>query len=264
MTPHPPRSGRQLARNTIAALCLATGVAAGCVTDQARAPAPVVLRPTKQTYADAGAIFASRGPQPGETLQSAWVTGLDGRSVNLRDLGQGRPFVIVTASLTSPAARRSQAGLELLNQRYGESISFFTLYTVEAHPARDRSPYSGIEWVPADNIRESTLVRQPTIMVERLELAREYQRLLDVRSTMLVDPMDNVGWRTLGMGPNIAVVVDADGIVVARQGWLDPLALQATIDGMLGVAPPAPAAQVATADLPPGLAPELVEALTEQ
>ena len=249
----------------MAALCVATALTAGCVTDQARAPAPVVLRPTKQTYADAGAIFASRGAQPGTPLQSAWVVGFDGRSVNLRDLGQGRPFVIVTASLTSPAARRSQAGFELLNQKYGDTVSFFTLYTVEAHPARDSSPYSGTEWVPVDNIRDATLVRQPTIMVERMELAREYQRLLDVRSTMLVDPMDNVGWRTLGMGPNLAVVVDAEGVVVARQGWLDPLALQSTIDAMLGLAPRVDPNQLAAAhDLPPGLAPELVQSLTEQ
>jgi len=226
----------------------------------------VVLRPARQSAADVGEVFASRGPQPGESLRSAWVEGLDGQSVDLRALGVGEPFVIVTASLTSPAARRSQAGLELLQQRYGDRVRFFTLYTIEAHPAHARSPYSGTEWIPADNIRESTLVRQPTIMLERMELAREYQRTMDVRSTMLVDPMDNVGWRTLGMAPNLALLVDANGVVVARQGWFDPMAMQTTIGGLLGEAPTsAPTAQAAgdsVPPIPPGLAPELADALT--
>lgn len=271
-TCRPARNGRVaclpsllLAGSLLAGGMLVNSMSGGCVTDHARTPAPVVLRPSKQTAADAGMVFAARGPQPGEPLRSAWVVGLDGRSVDLRNIGDGKPFLIVTACLTSPAARRSQAGVELLQQRFGDQVRFFTLYTLEAHPAQDRSPYSGTEWIPADNIRESTLVRQPTVMVERMELAREYQRLMDVRSTMLVDPMDNVGWRTLGMAPNLAVLVDADGIVIARQGWFDPMALQTTIEEMLG----APRASGSwdgghAEELPPGLAPELVDALSRR
>jgi hypothetical protein len=251
----------------LSACLLGTLTALGCVTDHARTPAPVVLRPARQSAAEVGEVFAARGPQPGEHLRSAWVMGLDGRSVDLRALGQGlgggEPFVVITASLTSPAARRSQAGLELLQQRYGSQMRFFTLYTIEAHPAHARSPYSGTEWIPPDNIRESALVRQPTIMLERMELAREYQRTMDVRSTMLVDPMDNVGWRTLGMAPNLALLVDADGVVIARQGWFDPMAMQATIGSMLGELPPAAPGALSAADhLPPGLSAELVDSLT--
>lgn len=225
-------------------------LAPGCVIDQSRAPAPVVLSPKQRSYGAAGEVFAARGPQAGQRLQSAWVVGLDGLPVDLRTIGAGRPTVIVTASFSSNVARRSQAGLELLHERFGDSVQFVTLYTLEAHPSVDLSPYSGTEWVPAENVTDDALVRQPTVMFERMELARRYQQQLDVRTLVVVDPMDNVGWRTLGMGPNLAVIVDADGVVAARQGWFDPVETERLLEQMTGRAPTAATAATTTAGAP--------------
>ena len=50
---------------------------------------------------------------------------------------------------------------------------------------------------------------------------------------MLVDAMDNQAWQMLGGGPNLALLIDTNGIVVAKQGWLDAEAMRESIAALL-------------------------------
>lgn len=207
---------------------------ANCASDQMRRPAPVVLPPGKQGYVDAGKAFVARAPQPGQRLPDLWVIGMDGESVALKDLRDGRPMLVVTASMTSPIARRAQSDVDLITQRWGDRLAVVVLYTLEAHPTGDASPYTGLEWIPVENVQDGFQFRQPTTQMERMIVAREYQDRFVRGSTLVVDTMDNVNWRTLGLGPNMAVLVDETGTVVETQGWFSLVRLGPALEARFG------------------------------
>ncbi|HMN97497.1 MAG TPA: hypothetical protein PKC43_14180 [Phycisphaerales bacterium] len=250
---------------------------AACASDQMRRPAPVVLPPDRQGYVDAGRIFSARAPQPGERFPDLWSVGLDGRPIALDQLRNGGSMLVVTASITSPIARRQQADLELIARRWGDCLSVIVLYTIEAHPTRDASPYSGLVWVPAENVRDRFQFRQPTTLMDRMILARQFNDRFVRGATLVVDPMDNVGWRMMGHGPNVALLVDEQGEVVMTQGWFDLIGLGPVLERRLGpgraaeavASPTAIHGSISSPDsptrgwLPPGLAPELAALFAE-
>lgn len=227
---------------TIAVLAIAPSFLAGCISDQSRQPAPVLYSTNGRTFGQAGLTFAQRGPQPGSHIPAMWLVGLDGQEKTIDDVRGNKPMVLVTASITSNVTRRREQDLAALQARWGDRVAFVTVYTLEAHPKGDASPYSGTEWVPEQNVADEVLVRQPTTLTDRMILAREFDTRFGGGSIVLVDPMDDIAWRTLGMAPNLGLLLDSDGVIRLRQGWFEPGAMDAGLEAMLGTAPAAPAA----------------------
>jgi hypothetical protein len=159
--------------------------------------------------------------QPGQALPPLSVVGLDGVPVRLQALQNGRPLVLITCSLTCNVARRQQARVQQLRDRWGDDVAVVMLYTIDAHPQGDVCPYTGKEWVPGDNERDAVLVRQPTTLAERLTLARRYATQWAAGTHLVVDTMDDASWRALGEAPNVGLCVGADGVVLDRAGWFD-------------------------------------------
>jgi hypothetical protein len=172
------------------------------------------------TYASAEALFAGRGVQPGQPLPKLSLVDIDGQPVDLNARRAGRPMVIVTCSLTCNVARRNQPKVAELARRLGDRALVVTLYTIDAHPAGDACPYTGTEWVPPANDTDGVLVRQPTNLAERLQLAARY-RADWADGDVVVDTFDDASWHALGQAPNLGLLVDADGIVRERCGWFD-------------------------------------------
>lgn len=197
-------------------------------------------QPKRISMEDARTMFASRGVQPGQSLPPLSVTDLNGQPASVPALQGSRPMVLVTASLTCSVARAQQAAVDDLRARYGTLIAVVVLYTIEAHPKGDPCPYTGEEWVPKVNEKDSVLVRQPSSQAERLLLAGEYQKRFSSEAVVVVDTMDNASWLALGQAPNLGLVVDAKGIVRAREGWFDAAATEAAL-AELGVMPARPA-----------------------
>jgi len=105
------------------------------------------------------------------------------------------------------------------------------LYTLEAHPVGDPSPYAEYSPEledpahpgerPGGNRGEEGLARrQPADLAGREQLAREFRDLFDFEGPVVIDTMSNRGWEALGAGPNMGVLIDRDGKVVVKQGWL--------------------------------------------
>ncbi|MFO0874017.1 MAG: hypothetical protein U0575_08615 [Phycisphaerales bacterium] len=224
------------------AVALGAVISGGCVSDQARRPAPVLHADSGRTYSEAGLIFAERGPQAGTRLPRMWLVGLDGREHALDEVRAGRPMVLVTVSITSNVARRREVDLAALRERWGDRVEFVTVYTIEAHPTGAACPYTGLEWVPDQNVRDGVLVAQPTTMADRMMLAREFDQRYGFGGVMLVDPMDDIAWRTLGMAPNLGLLVDSDGVIRLRQGWFETTGMESALQALLsaGRAPTAP------------------------
>ena len=50
---------------------------------------------------------------------------------------------------------------------------------------------------------------------------------------VLIDEIDNPVWCTYGPAPNIAYLIDRDGIIVEKQGWYQPDLMETVIDKYL-------------------------------
>ncbi len=182
----------------------------------------------------AGKRWEQQGVQVGQSLDDVAVFTLEGKAAKLALMWKERPALIVTASLTCPVARERCPNLQAILEEFNPEVRVLVLYTIDAHPKGDDSPYSpGREWVTQQNEKTSVLHAQPNTLEERLELARELHERLGGLPSMIVDAMDNKAWQTLGSGPNLAVLVDTDGQVIAKQGWLDAEAMRESIYALL-------------------------------
>jgi hypothetical protein len=182
----------------------------------------------------AGRKWEKQGVQVGQALDDLAVFNLEGKCVKLATMWKDRPALIVTASLTCPVARERCRRLPSIIEQFDPEVRVLMLYTIEAHPKGDDSPYSpGREWVTADNEKFGVLHAQPTTLDERLTLAREMHERIGKSVPMLVDAMDNQVWQALGGAPNLAVLIDTSGTVIAKQGWFDAEGMRRSIDALL-------------------------------
>lgn len=179
--------------------------------------------------------FDSQGVQVGQVMPDATVYALDGTPQRLAGLWKDRPVLLVTASLTCPVARQQSPAVQRIADRIDADVAVAMLYTIEAHPSGDPSPYAeGREWLTPQNRREGLLCRQPRTLEERLERAQEFQDRLGISVPIFVDGMENQAWQALGGGPNLAVLIRPSGVVQAKRGWFDQEAMLQAIQALGG------------------------------
>lgn len=151
---------------------------------------------------------------------------VDGKSVQASALWKEKPAVIVTASHTCPVFRGKVAAIEALQKEFAGRANFLVVYTIEAHPQGDPSPYSGEEWVTPKNEKEGLLFRQPVTEKDRAERARACVQREKMTVPVVVDSMENTVWKAYGKAPNCAHVIGRDGRVVEAQPWLEAARLR--------------------------------------
>ena len=76
----------------------------------------------------------------------------------------------------------------------------------------------------------------------------EAKRRLGTSVNWLADTMDNVFHAAMGKTPNSELVIDPDGIIVARRAWSDPTELRRDMERLIG--PVANPTTIAELDLP--------------
>jgi len=163
--------------------------------------------------------FAGNGVPTGGILPDLTARTLEGEKVSLSSIWKDGPVVFVTASLSCPVSRRAVPLLKYLEQDFPGRLKLVVIYTIEAHPTGDPSPYSGKEWVTLKNREENILVAQPKTDEERRLLAERFVKLVNPPVPLLIDSMKNEIWAALGAGPNMAVLADNTGRVRAKQDW---------------------------------------------
>ena len=179
----------------------------------------------------AGADFEKQGVLAGQQVPDLDVVTLDGQPTRLSKLWQEKPTLLVTASLTCGRARSRQPWVTEVAKKYADRLNVAVLYTLEAHPVGDPSPYA--EYSPelenparpgerpgANRSEEGFPRRQPADLAGREEHAREFRDLFDFEGPIVIDAMSNQGWEALGSGPNMGFLIDRDGKVVVKHGWL--------------------------------------------
>ena len=188
--------------------------------------------------------FDTRGVVPGKKVPDLPVLSMDGEETSLSTLWQDdKPTLVVGASLTCGRSRERQPWVEELAEKYKDQLNVAVIYTQEAHPEIDPSPYAKYSPElenperpgerPGGNEKVGLARRQPIDLDGRLELAGEFRELLDVEVPILVDQMSNEAWEQLGGGPNVGLLVNPDGTVEVKHPWFDGETMDRSIEHYL-------------------------------
>lgn len=160
----------------------------------------------------------------GEIINDFTLYDLNGSAINLRaELEDEKPILLMSGSFTCPIFRRSSKDLEMLLSEFESDLKALIIYTTEAHPDVDPSPYKGEEWEAQANINQGFFYRQPTTYGERkamVEVMMEEERM-SIPCPVLIDGPCNEWWTSFGEAPNRAYLVRPNGMVYVSHGWFD-------------------------------------------
>jgi ankyrin repeat protein len=202
-----------------------------CVLGQEATTPPKDKAPTPPGKQETAKATSDKvGPQVGDQIPALNLRNLKGEPQRLGDAWRGGPALLVTSSFTCPKSRSRWPELKAIVDRYGDKLNVVIVYVIEAHPVGSICPYKGVEDVTPENERDGILRRQPAKLEQRLELAEEFKRYLRVNTPIYVDTVNNQAWKAFAASPNIGLLVDAKGIVAARETWFDGPRMQAAID----------------------------------
>jgi hypothetical protein len=93
-------------------------------------------------------------------------------------------------------------------ERYGDRVTFLTVYIKEAHPLD--------EWQMESNEKESVCYPQPKTLAERVAIANDFTKRFGYRVPLAVDPMDNPANAAYAGWPERFYIVDENGIIVFK------------------------------------------------
>ena len=181
--------------------------------------------------------YDTTGYAVGDTVADFTLYTVAGAPVTLSSVLQGgMPVLLVSASYTCPVFRGKIAELNRIDSIYQGQLKVYVVYTLEAHPIVDPSPYSGTVWTTAQNQQAGVLFRQPTTYGERKALIDSMTQAAYLRPEVLVDGPCNPWWQHFGPAPNNATLIQPDGRVFAKHDWFhrSPLNSYCDIDSLLG------------------------------
>lgn len=182
--------------------------------------------------------FKQEAPKVGSTAPDFELQDVDGNTVSLKDLIGKKPIVLQMGSHSCPVYRYRRFDMNDLHAEFKDDVNFLIVYTIEAHPKGTNSPYSDEEWVHFVNELTSTYVEQPDSQQQRVKLADDSTKGLDIKyAPVLVDTISNQVWKKYGRAPSAAYVIDQQGKIAVRQAWIDPPALKVALEKLLGRMP---------------------------
>ena len=144
---------------------------------------------------------------------------LSGASHRLSELLATKPVFLQTGSYTCPVYQGKINQTEQLAASYGSDVHFVVIYTVEAHPKTDPSPYRGSVWENSttEDYRQPTTYEERLVPAAALNLGSNQLLLIDDLTEGAMNPV----WCTYGPAPNAAYLIGQDGVIHAAQTWLD-------------------------------------------
>ena len=219
------RPGKLNATKIIATICFVAAAAIGASLVMGKDP--FVRGFVKKDFEQDGLQIGQQIPD------ELTVFTLEGEEIPLREYCAEGPTLIVTGSLTCHVSRDGcKAEIAKIAEEIAPNVRTVLLYTIDAHPVEDVSPYAEVEWVTTENEEAGILERQPTNLEERTALASKFVETTEWKHGMVVDTMQNSAWKALGNAPNCAILVNAEGTVFARNGWFNHDRMQASVNGV--------------------------------
>ncbi|HET8962832.1 MAG TPA: T9SS type A sorting domain-containing protein, partial [Chitinophagales bacterium] len=150
-------------------------------------------------------------------------------------LQEKKPVLLISCSYTCFVFRSKLEKINYLNYMYGDSLNIFLVYSVEAHPVTDISPYFGYVNTSSQNYEDNVLYRQPTTYYERKSIVHDMLQRETISVPVLIDGPCNFWWENFGKSPNCAFLIDTNGIVYEAEEWFDryPDDIQSSIQEIL-------------------------------
>ena len=167
------------------------------------------------------AVATSPPPDVGAAAPEFALEKLDGRSVQLSSY-KGKVLVIEFGSYTCPTFRERVAAMQQLAHEAGNRSQFLVIYTREAHPSDG--------WQVDRNRDENITIPQHKTIADRKAVGKEAREALHISFPIAVDDMNDSVANAYGAGANSAIVVGRDGMILARQKWVDPSGLLRVIE----------------------------------
>lgn len=184
----------------------------------------------------------SVGRPVGEQAADFTLYGLDGNAFNLEAaLLQGKPVLMISSSYTCPVFRNKVPRINAVAAQYADQLTTIIVYTPEAHPYLDLSPYFGAVNTGQANINAGILHQQPTTYGERKAIAQEMLANMIIDVPLYLDGPCNNWWNYYGPQPNNAYLIGLDGTIHTHHDWLDKLPenIDCDIADLLGLTLPA-------------------------
>jgi hypothetical protein len=158
------------------------------------------------------------GPKKGSNVPFFKLYGLKSDSLDIQtELSKGKPVFVFSGSYTCPHYASQISFIDSVYKAYRNEISFFLIYTIEAHPeSPDVCPYSGKVWLNQSNLKEGLSYRQPKTYKERAWLAGQMVKNTGLELPVYLDAPDNKWLRTFGQLPNMAYLISKDGSIISK------------------------------------------------
>lgn len=160
---------------------------------------------------DAFEGFLRDAPQLGRLAPNFELPDLEGRHHRLADW-RGQPVVIEFGCYTCPIFCGHNPAMDQLAATHPEA-AFVVVYTREAHPGERIGAHTTV----SDKARAAHLLAEDDA-IGRL---------------VLVDDLDGTVHRAYGSTWDTVFVLDADGRVVLRRAWNDPIQVGSALDALL-------------------------------
>ncbi|MGZ3882789.1 MAG: TlpA family protein disulfide reductase [Bacteroidia bacterium] len=158
------------------------------------------------------------GLKTGDTIPQFVLYNAQGKALDAqKELAKGKPLFLMAGSYTCHNYRDSLDNLSRLMKKYGDKISFFIIYTIEAHPGfPDVCPYTN-EYAPnKENYMCGVDCRQPKTYKERKALAAKMAKSIKIPAPVFFDTPDNQWWLKFGPLPNITYLITPQGLVYSK------------------------------------------------
>ena len=166
--------------------------------------------------------FDNAGPAIGSVVNDFTLYDREGNPLTLsKQLAKGKPILLMSGSYTCTYFRSHIPYINSLYQRYADKLNMYIIYNIEAHPIIDEPPYLDEPIADEENLSEGIQYRQPTTYGERKAVAADMIKSRTIYPPLLFDGPCNEWNMSYGPAPNIAFLIDTNGIVKAKQGWLD-------------------------------------------
>ncbi|MCY7362333.1 MAG: hypothetical protein LH629_09750, partial [Ignavibacteria bacterium] len=175
--------------------------------------------------------FNTTGYQAGDTVNDFTLFSYDGDTLNLRrELERGKPVVLISSSYTCPVYRGKVPLINSLISQFSDSVSIFIIYTIEAHPYPDISPYFGFVNPTQQNINEGILYPLPRNYGARRTMVWKMDSAMTMNAPVFIDGVFDPWLRKFGPAPNNAYLITTQGIVYSKHPWFNKAPLNMTND----------------------------------